>query len=358
MARQIRRIIIILVILVSILGSGAFVYSIIDNNLSEQAEQIQIGDKQTVVDVTKRAKLPKSDSQGEYVLWESNKLQDTFSDPEGLKSYVASKENSYVTFRGFGKPIFEHQKQYIVKTKYDSKQFGDINEALDFARENKGLNSVVYFGSNGKAIWSYDDKFKNNVSIKVPVILQSPELVNGSEVTSLAMLLSAGGVAVDKVELAKALSIDTTEKSELDGEITYGSPYFGFVGDMYSEAESYGVYNQPIFALLQSYIYDYAVDLTGCDFSLVERFLNKGYPVWVMTTETFRKLEDDEFLTYNTNFGKVTVTSKSQAVLVTGYDSNFVYINDPMGNENKVVRQNFIDSFEQMGNQAISYVVK
>ncbi len=358
MAREIEKIVILLIVLISILGSGAFVYSITDKNLTEQAQQIENADKQTVVEVKKRAKLPKSDSQGEYILWENNKLQDTYSDAEGLKSYVATKENSYVTLKGYGKPVFEHQKQYIVETKNNTKQFGNINEALDFARENKGLEAVVYFASNGKTIWSYDDKFKNNVSIKVPVILQSPELVNGSEVTALAMLLSAGGVAVDKMELAKALTVDTTEKRELNGEMTYGSPYFGYVGDMYSDKESYGVYNQPIFALLQSYIYDYAVDLTGCDFSLVERLLNKGYPVWVMTTENFRKLDEEDFVTYNTNFGQVTVTSKSQAVLVTGYDSNFIYLNDPNGNENKVVRQNFIQSFEQMGNQAISYVVK
>ncbi len=358
MARKIERTVILLIILVSILGSGAFFYSIIDNNLSEQAEQIQIGDKETVVEVKKRAKLPDSDSEGEYALWVDNNYQGTYSDAEGLKSYVAAQENSYVTLKGYGKPIFEHQKQYVVKTKHDTKQFGDINEALDFARENKGLESVVYFASNGKTIWSYDDKYKNNVSINVPVILQSPELVNGTEVTSLAMLLSAGGVTVDKQELAKLLAVDNTEKSEENGVITYGSPYYGYVGDMYSDVESYGVYNQPVFKLLQSYIYDYAVDLTGCKFSLIERFLDKGYPVWVMTTENFDVLPEKDFVTYNTNYGKVTVTTKSQAVLVTGYDSNFIYINDPKGNKSKVVRQKFEGSFEQMGSQAISYVAK
>ncbi len=345
-----------LVILVSVLGSGAFVYSKIDENLVEQAQEIENADKLTVVNVTKRAKEPESDSQGDYVLWVNNQLVNTYSDAEGLKSYVAATENSYVTLRGNAKPIFEYSKQYIVKTYSGTKQFGDINEALEYARQNRNNKSVVYFGSNNRVIWSYDDKFKNNLTINIENTLQTPELPRGSEVTSLAMLLSAGGVNVDKIELAKALTIDTTEKSEVDGTIFYGSPYYGYVGDMYSDTESYGVYSQPIFKLLQSYIYDYAVDLTGCNFSLVERFINKGYPVWVMTNESFGLLGEEDFVTYNTNFGEVKVTSKAQAVLVTGYDSNFIYFKDPQGVKIKSVRQSFIQSYEQMGNQAISYV--
>ncbi len=347
-----------LVILVSILGSGVFVYSKMDQNLVEQAQQIENADKLTVVNVTKRAKEPDSDIEGNYVLWVNNQLVNTYSDAEGLKSYVAATENSYVTIKDKAKPVFEYSKQYVVETYGGTKQFGDINEALEYARQNKNNKSVVYFGSNHKVIWSYDDRFKNNLTINVQSILQSPELPNGSEVTSLAMLLSAGGVAVDKIELAKALTMDTTEKIEVDGKIFYGSPHYGFVGDMYSDTDSYGVYSQPIFRLLQSYIYDYAVDLTGCDFSLVERFINKGYPVWVMTNESFGILGEEDFVTYDTSFGEVTVTSKSQAVLVTGYDSNFIYFNDPKGVKSKVVRQSFIQSFEQMGHQAISYVAK
>ncbi len=327
-----------------------------DRNLVEQGEEIQNADKQTVVKVTNRVKEPKSDSQGDYVLWVDNNFVNTFSDTEGLKSYVAGKENSYVTLKGKGKPVFEYNKQYIVKTYSLTKQFGNINEALEFARQNKNNKAVVYFGSNNKVIWSFEDKFKNNVNINVQSILQNPELPNGSEVTTLAMLLSAGGIKADKIELAKALVIDSTEKTEQDGTVNYGSPYYGFVGDMYSDTESYGVYNQPLFNLLQSYIYDYAVDLTGCDFSLVERFLNKGYPVLVMTNEKFGLIDNGDFVTYNTNFGEVTVSSKSQAVLVTGYDSNFIYFNDPEGKKNKVIRQSFIQSFDQMGNQALSYV--
>ncbi len=334
------------------MGSAALVYTITDDSLVQQAEQIENANVQTAVKVKKRAKEPDSDVDGEYVLWINNRMVNTYSDTEGLKSYVATEENSYVTLRGKAKPIFEQDKQYVVETKVDTKQFGDINEALAYARQNKNIEAVVTFSSNDKIIWSYDDKLKSSVTINVENLIQSPELVNGSEVTSLAMLLTAGGVQVDKQELARNLVVDTYNEN---GK---GSPYYGYVGDMYSETESYGVYNQPIFNLLQSYIYNYAVNVTGCDFSLVERFLNKGYPVWVMTTESFDELKESEFVTYDTSFGEVTVTSKSQSVLVTGYDSNFIYFNDPLGNKTKATRQSFIKSFEQMGNQAVSYTVR
>lgn len=44
--------------------------------------------------------------------------------------------------------------------------------------------------------------------MNVPVISQKPELFNGCEVTSLAMLLRYAGVNVGKLELAKRLEKD------------------------------------------------------------------------------------------------------------------------------------------------------
>lgn len=342
------KLIITLVAIVSILGSALFVYTITDNTLTEQTQVIENADAKTVVN-TKKSKEPKSDLNGNYLLWMGNKYINTYSDEEALKSYVANEENSYVTVKGSGIPVFEQNKQYIVKTTNGKKQYGEINEALEYARKNKSKEAVVYFASNNRVIWSYDDKVKNNVTINVEKIAQNPELPNGSEVTALAMLLKAGGVEVEKLELARNVNIDNSE---------LGSPYYGFVGDMYTEGESYGVYNQPIFKLLQSYIFDYCVNISGCDFSLVERFLDMGYPVWVITTENFKYLEESDFETYTTDFGDVRVTTKSQGVLITGYNSSFVFINDPMGNADKVNRQSFISSFEQMGNQAITYTVQ
>ncbi len=358
MVKAIEKRIVILIAVISILCSGFLVYSLTNVTLVEKAEELENQSFKSIVRVKARAKKPKSDENGIYLLWEDNKLVDSYSDTEALKTYVAKTRGSYITKKGNAKPIFENDKQYIVKTLTYTKQYGDINEALFYARAKKNLESRVYFEANNKIIWSYDDVIKNNVQINVAHISQKPELINGSEVTSLTMLLTASGVNVDKLEIGKALKIDSSEKVVDNFQKYWGSPYYGYVGDMYNKSESLGVYSQIIFDLLQYYIYDYAVNLTGCNYSLVERFLSQGYPVWVMTTETFKELPKSSFEIIKTNFGEVYATTKSQAVLVTGYDSIFVYIKDPNGNVEKVSREDFIKSFNQMGNQAISYVVK
>jgi uncharacterized protein YvpB len=189
----------------------------------------------------------------------------------------------------------------------------------------------------------------NEIILDVPLLLQmdAPRLYNGCEVTSLAMLLQFDGLSVTKNELAT--KITRVPLNYQDGK--KGNPNVGFVGNM-EDGPGLGVYHDPIFKLVHSYVNDRAEDLTKQPFSVVIEKLAAGSPVWVIITSSFAPTS--EIKTWNTPQGPVEVTFKMHSVVITGYDQESIYINDPYGGKNKKVnKENFIKAWEQMGSQAI-----
>lgn len=184
-----------------------------------------------------------------------------------------------------------------------------------------------------------------------PVISQMPELARGCEVTVLAMLIQSSGKAVDKMTLA-----DQIEKVPFRDGVYRGNPNKGFVGNIETFDESgYAVYHGPVYNLARQYMD--AVDLTGRPWLDVEKKIVAGKPVWVIVTSTFRPLPEEEWETWQTKDGPVKITYREHAVLVTGFDPDSVYVNDPLdGKKNKKLdRKAFIQGWEQFGGQAITY---
>jgi len=175
------------------------------------------------------------------------------------------------------------------------------------------------------------------------------------------MLLQSAGVAVDKMVLAKEVKKNPATYRVENGEIFFGDPENGFVGDMYSSSNpGLGVYHKPILELANRYLPKKmkALDLTGTDFEELKVHLSDGRPVWVIVNTSYDKLPDSAFQTWNTESGKIKVTYKEHSVLLTGYDGEYVYFNDPLTNQKN--KKAPIDSFEkawvQMGRQAITYL--
>ncbi|MFC0274856.1 C39 family peptidase [Metabacillus herbersteinensis] len=193
--------------------------------------------------------------------------------------------------------------------------------------------------------------------LDVPLLSQLPELPRGCEVTSLAMLLQYDGVNVGKMELAENVKKDSTPMTVQNGLIHFGNPHNGFVGDMYSyKNPGYGVYHQPIEELAESYIPNEIINLTGNDFGEVINSINNEQPVWIITNTTFKKLPDTQFDTWDTEQGQIKITYREHSVVVTGYNENYIYFNDPLTyqKDRKIQKENFIAAWEQMGKQAIA----
>lgn len=202
-------------------------------------------------------------------------------------------------------------------------------------------------------------ELKESNLINAPLILQYPELPRGCEVTSLAMLLEYAGTSVDKLTLAKEIAKDDSYYLTAYGRIYYGNPNYGFVGNMYSLNEpGLGVYHKPIFDLLSKYLPNQAIDLTGRKFEDTLYFLSNDVPVWVITNTKFKELRPDEFHVWYTSTIPIQITYLEHSVLLTGYDQEFIYFNDPLTNKRnqKVPINDFKKSWEQMGKQSISYI--
>ena len=185
--------------------------------------------------------------------------------------------------------------------------------------------------------------------LDVPLInqLDAPMIYNGCEVTSLAMILNYNGYHVTKNELANQIAtVPLTYQSGLKG-----NPNVGFVGNM-KDGPGYAVYNGPIYRLARKYAGDKVVNLTNHPFKDLLTRVSQGEPVWIITTETFAPVSD--FETWHTPEGTINITFSEHSVVITGYDENFIYINNPYGQKNeRLNRTKFEEAWEQMGRQAI-----
>ncbi len=185
--------------------------------------------------------------------------------------------------------------------------------------------------------------------LNVPLINQmdQPRLYNGCEVTSLAMILNYHGVMVTKNELAE--KIKTVPLTYQNGQ--KGNPNNGFVGNM-AKGPGLGAYNGPVYELAKKYVGDKAVNLTNSPFTDILKKVSQGLPVWIITTTHLAPVT--EFEQWDTPQGKIKITFSMHSVAITGYDENYIYVNDPYGVKNrKCDRQSFIKAWEQMGKQAI-----
>ncbi|WP_052352961.1 Ig-like domain-containing protein [Neobacillus dielmonensis] len=191
--------------------------------------------------------------------------------------------------------------------------------------------------------------------LNVPLISQLPELKNGCEVTSLAMLFRYKGILVDKMTLANQVKKDPTPYRNVGGTIYWGNPNTGFVGDITGRSIGYSAYHGPVYQLASQYTN--MIDLTGNSFDAILSQLDRGKPVWVITTSTFDTVPSSQWQTIQTPIGPLTMTYHEHSVVLTGYDNNYVYFNDPLANikNRKVSRSAFLRGWEQFGRQAMTY---
>lgn len=195
-----------------------------------------------------------------------------------------------------------------------------------------------------------------NTLIHAPIIDQLPNLYNGCEVTSLAMLLSYEGVHATKDQLAAQVRKANTPLVRGPGGqiLQWGDPNQGFVGSMRNPGKGYGVYHGPIAALLNRYLPGRSLDLTGSSFGTLLSVLQSGRPLIVWTTMDFRPTT--RWVTWQSPDGPIRATMEEHAVLLVGYNKTTIFVNDPLDGmaAQPTPLSAFRASWIQLGRQAVT----
>jgi uncharacterized protein YvpB len=198
---------------------------------------------------------------------------------------------------------------------------------------------------------------KESMMLDVVLIKQNPELRYGCEVTSLAMVLNYAGVKTDKMDLYRSIQKDPDPiKRAGNGDIlNWGNPADGFVGDMTGRQAGYAVFDKPMEALVNQKLPDRAVNLTNQPFEKVLEHVSAGYPVVVWTTGDYRLPDRWESWYHGRQIIKTPLDL--HAVVLVGYDANYVYLNDPLSGRKqvRVEKEKFIASWKALQNRAVSY---
>lgn len=179
-------------------------------------------------------------------------------------------------------------------------------------------------------------------------------LYNGCEVTSMAMLLAHAGLAVEKKDVARVVA---KVPFYYDDGVTRGNPHHGFVGSMSTAGgqPGYSVYHGPIVDAAETFLEQSdlsVVDLTSSEFETILKEVKAGNPVWVITTGSLAPT--DRWETWQTPDGAIDITWAVHSVVITGFNDDVVYVNNPYGTKDQEAdRTLFQAAWEQLGSQAV-----
>ncbi|EOT39963.1 C39 family peptidase [Enterococcus columbae] len=193
----------------------------------------------------------------------------------------------------------------------------------------------------------------STILLDVPLENQNAgdRLENGCEVTALSMLLQYYGYQTNKNELAQRLNY---VPFNVDAH-TYGNPYEGFVGNIQSGKQAMGVFVEPIAKLAKDYVHDdVTVHSEKLSFTQIIQLLQRDIPVWSLATVNLVEPTDQDFIDWPTTSGVIKVTPLIHAVVLTGMDQEFIYVNDPYGIKNRPVKIDTMQKiFERLGQQSL-----
>lgn len=211
----------------------------------------------------------------------------------------------------------------------------------------------------GPAVSQLKPKKPLPASVQLPVqsIYQWPELPNGCEATSLAMLLQCYGFSADK----QTLAYDYIPRQEFartlfdtygpDPEQAYaGDPaddgFYCFAGALQAGANAY---------LAQAGSDLRAVDITGCTAKDLRATLAQGRPVVVWATIEMEEPRLTESFTWLLSGSGETYHpyANLHCLLLYGYDEEFYYLMDPLTGARQVPRLLFEARWSAMGCRAL-----
>ncbi len=196
---------------------------------------------------------------------------------------------------------------------------------------------------------------KHHVQIQaIPALSQLPELPNGCEAVAATMLLNWAGLPITKEEVAHALPTGDMPYENEFGAFVGANPKDVFVGDPFDIG--YGIYHTPVAKLMNQWLPGHVRDLTGTSFEDLLGVIAKGSPAMIWATEHMDSPYFD--LEWEDETGELVPWYQPEhALLLTGWDDDYAYMNDPMtGEQEAFPLASFKEVWEFMGFQAITII--
>lgn len=189
------------------------------------------------------------------------------------------------------------------------------------------------------------------------LIYQNPELPNGCEVTSLAMLLEWVGCSIDKVELAE--NYLPKEDFFHAGRNRLGpDPSQAYAGDP-SSADGWYCFESPIIHAGNTWLREQnsafqTVSLTGLTRKALEDYLDLGIPLAVWVTLNYAPPKSGSFQWTLPDGAQYTPYTNLHCVVLAGWSGDDYQIADPISGWQRVSPALFWNSFSAMGCRAVA----
>ncbi len=202
-----------------------------------------------------------------------------------------------------------------------------------------------------------------NMTKKINVPFHQQEHALSCEVASLRSALLAVGVDVPEAILLSALPRDTTSREiSASGEITWGDPEKGFVGDIDGEAPStgYGVHALPIAEVAQLFYAD-ALMIRADDAPAIIAAVDAQHPVIVWTAIG----DDPQPLTWKTPHGVTVDGARTEhTAVINGYRTDVsgriveMFLVDPLTGYRSEPWEEYARRTALLGHQAVELMPK
>lgn len=258
-------------------------------------------------------------------IWDETEIEPTtvyVSDANGLKVFKKpSKQSKSVNSLSYGTPV----RVVAVASGYKG------NKAKFYKVSG---NSDLYISAAGTL-----DHEPKDIELNVKNILQNPELPNGCEVTSLAIVMNYIGETVDKCVLSDNFLPKSSTLFE-DPNVYYlreprSNGFYCYAGPIITCVYNY---NDATGANLT------ATDYTGSEVNTLYNLLDAGHPVIIWGT-----LRWNEPYKYESGlYGNL------HCMVLSGYSETTVTIQDPVyGASQRVNRETFEHVWREMGSRAV-----
>lgn len=195
-------------------------------------------------------------------------------------------------------------------------------------------------------------------SLYIPVsdLMQLPELPNGCEITSLTAILNYLGYSVSKTEMADVYL--PKESFYRKGNILYGAnPYEAFAGNPREES-GFFVYAPPVAEAANGYLGSVssakaAYDIGNSTREEIIEQLNKGIPVVIWVTLDLSEPKLQHIWHFRENSERFIAPINLHAVVLKGYNADYVYVMDPLQGGITRNAEEFFNSYYSLGSHAV-----